>query len=57
MTAAAVVPMHSVIISFPAEAPDHLLQKAKDAVIAAKGKITHEYSEYPPLTAAGQSSE
>ena len=44
MTTAAVVPMHSVIISFPAEAPDHLLQNAKDAVIAAKGKITHEYN-------------
>ena len=45
MTTAAVVPMHSVIVSFPADAPDHLLQNAKDAVMAAKGKITHEYSE------------
>ncbi|CAI6333900.1 unnamed protein product [Periconia digitata] len=44
MTTAAVVPMHSVIISFPADAPDHLLQQAKDAVIDAKGKITHEYN-------------
>ncbi|KAF1961376.1 hypothetical protein CC80DRAFT_488666 [Byssothecium circinans] len=44
MTTLAVAPMHSVIISFPKEAPDSLLQSAKDQVVAAKGKITHEYN-------------
>ncbi|KAF2640779.1 hypothetical protein P280DRAFT_469489, partial [Massarina eburnea CBS 473.64] len=44
LTTMAVAPMHSVIISFPKDAPDSLLQSAKDRVIAAKGTITHEYS-------------
>jgi hypothetical protein len=45
--AMAVAPLHSVIISFPNETPDvdNLLAKAKDAVRAAKGEITHEYSK------------
>ncbi|KAF2688637.1 hypothetical protein K458DRAFT_414369 [Lentithecium fluviatile CBS 122367] len=36
--------LHSVIISFPNDAPDHLLQAAKDMVLKGKGKITHEYN-------------
>jgi hypothetical protein len=37
--------MISVIISFPNDTPDHIVQSAKDMVTKAKGKITHEYSE------------
>ncbi|OAL74037.1 hypothetical protein A7D00_2066 [Trichophyton violaceum] len=36
--------MKSVIVSFGNEAPDSVVQKAKEAILAAGGKITHEYS-------------
>jgi hypothetical protein len=44
--AMAVAPtFHDVIISFPKDAPSHLLEDAKKKVKDTKGaKITHEYS-------------
>ncbi|KAJ4289719.1 hypothetical protein N0V90_011049 [Kalmusia sp. IMI 367209] len=35
---------YDVIISFPKEAPDYLLDEAKQAVRNGKGTITHEYT-------------
>ena len=48
--AMAVTPaFHDVIISFPKDAPGHLLDDAKERVRNTKGaKITHEYCSYPP---------
>ncbi|EFW22479.1 conserved hypothetical protein [Coccidioides posadasii str. Silveira] len=34
----------SVIITFPSETPDSVVQQAKDAIKANGGKITHEYN-------------
>lgn len=45
--AMSVAPLQPVIISFPKEAPNDLLESAKKAVLDAKGKITHEYSKSP----------
>lgn len=42
----AVAPLQPVIISFPKEAPDSLLESAKEAIKKAGGVITHEYSEF-----------
>lgn len=42
--AMAVAPLHSVIISFPADAPMDLLDRAKQSVRDAKYEITHEYN-------------
>jgi hypothetical protein len=51
--AMAVAPkLYSVIISFPKNTPDHVVESAKDMVRANKGKITHEYSKFPPLSLA-----
>ncbi|EGD96257.1 hypothetical protein TMEN_3000 [Trichophyton mentagrophytes] len=36
--------MKSVIVSFGSDAPDSVVQKAKDAITEAGGKINHEYS-------------
>ncbi|DAA79473.1 TPA_exp: hypothetical protein A8136_0246 [Trichophyton benhamiae CBS 112371] len=36
--------MKSVIVSFGSDAPDSVVQKAKEAILAAGGKINHEYS-------------
>jgi hypothetical protein len=49
VTMAVAPELHSVIISFPNETPDHVVQSAKDMVLAGKGKITHEYSESLPF--------
>ena len=38
-----------VIISYPQDTPDSIVSKAKDALIAAGGIITHEYSEFTSL--------
>ncbi|KAF3893309.1 Ase inhibitor propeptide protein [Trichophyton interdigitale] len=35
--------MKSVIVSFGSDAPDSVVQKAKDAITEAGGKINHEY--------------
>ncbi|KAF2250627.1 hypothetical protein BU26DRAFT_517454 [Trematosphaeria pertusa] len=40
----AVAPLQPVIISFPKEAPDSLLESAKEAIKKAGGVITHEYN-------------
>lgn len=40
---AAVQPQKAVIISYPDNTPDHVLNQAKDAIKAAGGFITHEY--------------
>lgn len=44
-TTMAVAPQRSVIISFPNETPDHIVEEAKEAIRKAKGVIIHEYSE------------
>lgn len=42
--AMAVAPQKSVIMSWPNDTPDSVVQAAKQAIIDAKGTITHEYS-------------
>lgn len=37
------LPQKAVIVSYPNETPDHILDQAKDAIKAAGGMITHEY--------------
>ncbi|KAH0538367.1 hypothetical protein FGG08_005016 [Glutinoglossum americanum] len=37
-------PQKSVIVSFDSDTPDSIIQQAKDAITAAGGVITHEYS-------------
>jgi hypothetical protein len=44
-TTMAAAPQRSVIISFPNETPDHIVEEAKEGIRKAKGVITHEYSE------------
>ncbi|KAJ4987543.1 hypothetical protein SVAN01_07000 [Stagonosporopsis vannaccii] len=43
-TSMAVAPQRSVIISFPNETPDHIVEEAKESIRKAKGVITHEYN-------------
>lgn len=43
MVLAAVQPQKSVIVSYPNDTPDSIVDQAKDAIIAAGGVITHEY--------------
>ncbi|KAF1844683.1 uncharacterized protein K460DRAFT_416067 [Cucurbitaria berberidis CBS 394.84] len=42
--AMAVAPHRSVIISWPNETPDHIVEEAKEAIRKAQGVITHEYN-------------
>ncbi|CAO2648480.1 Nn.00g077470.m01.CDS01 [Neocucurbitaria sp. VM-36] len=42
--AMAVAPQRSVIISWPNETPDQVVEDAKEAIRKAKGVITHEYN-------------
>lgn len=44
-TTMAAAPQRSVIISFPNDTPDHIVEEAKEGIRKAKGVITHEYSE------------
>lgn len=44
-TTMAAAPQRSVIVSFPNETPDHIVEEAKEGIRKAKGVITHEYSE------------
>ncbi|RMZ72845.1 ase inhibitor propeptide [Pyrenophora seminiperda CCB06] len=37
-------PHRSVIISWPNETPDEIVEQSKDAIRKAKGVITHEYT-------------
>jgi hypothetical protein len=43
--AMAAAPLKSVIMSWPNDTPDSVVEAAKQAIIDAKGVITHEYSE------------
>jgi hypothetical protein len=43
--AMAVAPQKSVIMSWPNDTPDSVVEAAKQAIIDAKGTITHEYSK------------
>ena len=36
-------PQKNIIVSYPDETPDSVVQQAKDAIISAGGTITHEY--------------
>jgi hypothetical protein len=47
--AMAFVPHKSVIMSWPNDTPDSVVEAAKQAIIDAKGVITHEYSKQPTL--------
>lgn len=38
------LPQKSVIVTYPDETPDDILDKAKDAIKTAGGMITHEYN-------------
>lgn len=42
-------PFKQVIVSYPQDTPDSIVTQAKDALIAAGGIITHEYSEFTSL--------
>jgi len=39
----AALPQKAVIVSYPDETPNHVVDKAMGAIVAAGGKITHEY--------------
>lgn len=43
--AMAAAPHKSVIMSWPNDTPDSVVEEAKQAIIDAKGVITHEYSK------------
>lgn len=43
VTMAVVQPQKSVIVSYPDNTPDSVVDQAKDAIKAAGGFITHEY--------------
>ncbi|KAM5433326.1 hypothetical protein McanMca71_004144 [Microsporum canis] len=36
--------MKSIIVSYPEGTPDSVIQKAKETIVEAGGKITHEYN-------------
>lgn len=40
---AAAQPQKAVIVSYPNDTPDSIVDQAKDAIVAAGGVITHEY--------------
>jgi len=40
---AAAQPQKSVIVSYPNDTPDNIVDQAKEAILAAGGVITHEY--------------
>ncbi|KAF2753742.1 hypothetical protein EJ05DRAFT_514684 [Pseudovirgaria hyperparasitica] len=37
------VSLKTVIVTFPDNTPGHIMQQAKDAIVEAGGRITHEY--------------
>jgi hypothetical protein len=39
----ALVPQKAVIVTYPEDTPNHVLDKAMEAIEAAGGMITHEY--------------
>lgn len=44
--AMAAAPQKSVIMSWPNDTPNSVVEAAKQAIIDAKGTITHEYSKF-----------
>ncbi|KAF2660194.1 hypothetical protein K491DRAFT_552644, partial [Lophiostoma macrostomum CBS 122681] len=40
----AIAPLKAVIISYPSDTPNNVLDEAKDAITKAGGQITHEYN-------------
>ena len=40
---AAAQPQKAVIVSYPNDTPDSIVDQAKEAILAAGGIITHEY--------------
>lgn len=50
--AMATAPQKSVIMSWPNDTPDSVVEAAKKAIIDAKGTITHEYSKWLVMRAA-----
>ncbi|KAF2993179.1 hypothetical protein E8E13_001189 [Curvularia kusanoi] len=55
-TTMAAAPMRSVIISFPNDTPDHIVEEAKEGIRKAKGVITHEYNIIKGFAAKAPSS-
>jgi len=51
--AMAVAPQRSVIISWPKDTPDEIVEQAKEAIRNAKGVITHEYNIIKGFAAVG----
>ena len=43
---AAKAPKKSILVTYPNETPEHILEQAKDAIRKTGGFITHEYSMY-----------
>ena len=43
MTLGAALPQKNIIVSYPDETPDSVVEQAKEAIKAAGGMITHEY--------------
>ncbi|KAJ5476972.1 hypothetical protein N7539_007116 [Penicillium diatomitis] len=43
--------LKSVVISFPKGTPSSVVDKAKDAIVASGGVITHEYHLFPGFSA------
>jgi Mrp family chromosome partitioning ATPase len=43
LTAIAVAPQKAVIVTYPENTPDSVLDQAKDAIRKAGGMITHDY--------------
>ncbi|EAT90867.1 hypothetical protein HBI56_217240 [Parastagonospora nodorum] len=54
--AMAVAPQKSVIMSWPNDTPDSVVQAAKQAIIDAKGTITHEYNIIKGFACTGPAS-
>ncbi|KAF2033521.1 hypothetical protein EK21DRAFT_58431 [Setomelanomma holmii] len=52
----AVAPHKSVIMSWPNDTPDSVVEEAKQAIIAAKGTITHEYNIIKGFACTGPAS-
>ena len=38
------VAQQAIIVTYPADTPNHVLDQARDAIVAAGGMITHEYT-------------
>lgn len=54
--AMAVAPQRSVIISWPNETPDQIVEDAKEAIRKAQGEVTHEYNIIKAFAATAPAS-